>query len=317
MDIPPFNGGLFETDPLVDNLDLSDDWTNFFAIIDTYDFRDEVNVEVLGHIFEKSITELEKLRVVGFFGPQAGKADAPEMPKSALRKRFGIYYTPSDFTELIVNRTVGELIAQRVEALPTVSEKLAALRALKIVDPACGSGAFLIAAYERLDDAYGDLVRLLRINSDEKQAAALEAAYPDYILQDNLYGVDLSHEAVEITQLALWIRSARKDKTLADLSKNIVWGNSLVSEVMVHPKAMDWQATFPDVFAKGGFDCVIGNPPWERIKQQKREFFSLVPEVIVQPHPAKARALIETFERAQPDLDRKSTRLNSSHLVMS
>lgn len=308
MDIPPFNGGLFGHDKVVDNLDLEDSWTNFFATVDTYDFRDEVNVEVLGHLFEKSITELEKLRVVGFFGPQAGKGDQPEMPKSALRKRFGIYYTPADFTQLIVNQTVGELIRQRVEPLSTVSEKLAALRSLKIVDPACGSGAFLIAAYERLDDAYGDLVRLLRINGDEKAAAALEAAYPDYILHENLYGVDLSHESVEITQLALWIRSARKDKTLADLSDNIVWGNSLVSDDKIHPKAMDWQATFPEVFGKGGFDCVIGNPPWERIKQQKREFFSLVPEVIAESHPARARALIETFEAVKPDLFERWTK---------
>lgn len=302
MDIPPFNGGLFKTDPLVDNLNLDDSWTNFFATIDTYDFRDEINVEVLGHIFEKSITELEKLRVVGFFGPQAGKAGSPEMPKSALRKRFGIYYTPPDFTELIVNQTVGELIRQRVDPLATVPEKLAALRDLKIVDPACGSGAFLIAAYERLDDAYGDLARLLRINGQDKQAAALEAAYPEYILHDNLYGVDLSTESVEITQLALWIRSARKDKTLADLSKNIVCGNSLVSDKAVHPKAMDWQTAFAEVFKAGGFDCVIGNPPWERIKQQKREFFAWVPEALLEPNAQKARDLIETLSASRPDV---------------
>jgi len=302
MEIPPFNGGLFKTDPLVDNLELDDGWTNFFATIDTYDFRDEVNVEVLGHLFEKSITELEKLRVVGFFGPQTGKSDQPEMPKSALRKRFGIYYTPADFTELIVNQTVGELIRMRVDPLPTVPEKLAALRSMKIVDPACGSGAFLIAAYERLDDAYGDLVRLLRIDGKTDAAASLETAYPDYILHENLYGVDLSNESVEITQLALWIRSARKDKTLADLSKNILSGNSLVSDEAIHPKAMDWQTTFPDVFKAGGFDCVIGNPPWERIKQQKREFFAWVPEILLEPNAQKARELIETLSNSRPEL---------------
>ncbi len=307
MDIPPFNGGLFATDKLVDNLNLSDDWTHFFATVDTYDFRDEVNVEVLGHLFEKSITELEKYRVVGLYGPQAANGDQPEMPKSALRKRFGIYYTPPEFTELIVNETVGKLIEQRVDPLPTVDKKLAALRALKIVDPACGSGAFLIAAYHRLKDAYGDLVRLLRIDRDEKAATGLEEAYPDYILHDNLYGVDLSHEAVEITQLALWLQSARKGKTLADLSKNIVEGNSLVTDKTIHPKAMNWGDTFPQVMVRGGFDCVIGNPPWERIKQQKREFFSLVPEVIAEPHPAKARTLIETFEKSKPDLYKRWT----------
>ena len=124
LEIPPFNGGLFRADPSVDSLDLSDDWTAFFAAIDGYDFRDEVNVDVLGHIFERSITELEKLRVTGFFGPQGGSNGQPEMPKSALRKRFGIYYTPPEFTGLIVDQTVGELIRQRVDPLTTVAESL-------------------------------------------------------------------------------------------------------------------------------------------------------------------------------------------------
>lgn len=308
MEIPPFNGGLFKTDPIVDNLDLDDSWTNFFGTVDGYDFRDEVNVEVLGHIFEKSITELEKLRVVGFFGPQAGSDGQPEMPKSALRKRFGIYYTPSDFTELIVNQTVGELIRQRVEPLPSVPEKLAALRSLKIVDPACGSGAFLIAAYERLDDAYGDLVRLLRIDHEDAKAAALEAAYPAYILHENLYGADLSNESVEITQLALWIRSARKDKTLADLSKNIVCGNSLVSDKNIHPRAMNWGDTFPEVMVRGGFDCVIGNPPWERMKLQQREFFALgAPDIATAVNAATRRKLIAAAETTRPDLFQRFT----------
>ena len=90
--------------------------------------------------------------------------------------------------------------------------------------------------------------------------------------------MDLSHEAVEITQLALWIRSARRGKTLADLSRNIVCGNSLVSDRAVDERAFDWHEKFPAVFGAGGpggFSCVIGNPPWERVKVQDREFFSL------------------------------------------
>jgi hypothetical protein len=313
MEIPPFNGGLFAPDPVVDNLNLDDRWTEFFRTVDTYDFRDEVNVEVLGHLFEKSITELEKLRVVGFFGPQAGKPDQPEMPKSALRKRFGIYYTPVDFTELIVNHTVGKLIEQRVDPLQTIDKKLEALRSLMIVDPACGSGAFLIAAYARLDAAYGELVRLLRIDGKEKKAAALEAAYPDYILHDNLYGVDLSTESVEITQLALWVRSARKDKTLADLSKNIVCGNSLVSDPTVHPRAMSWQDMFPEVFTAGGFDCVIGNPPWERMKLQQREFFALgAPDIASALSAATRKKLIAEAEKTRPELFQRFTEAAAS-----
>ena len=83
---------------------------DFFHTISTYDFRDEVNVDVLGHIFEKSVAELEKLRLTGLFGlvgrRTAELAQEPAMPKSAERKRFGIYYTPPEFTELIVSETV-------------------------------------------------------------------------------------------------------------------------------------------------------------------------------------------------------------------
>ena len=179
---------------------------------------------------------------------------------------------------------------------------------MKVIDPACGSGAFLLAAYERFDLAYGDLVRQLRIAGDEKAAASLQRAYPDYILQDNLYGVDLSHESVEITQLALWIRSARKDKTLADLSRNVVSGNSLVADSSVHVRAFVWRDVFRDVFARGGFDCVIGNPPWERMKLQQREFFALgAPDIAAAVSAADRRKLIAAAEQDRPDLFRRFT----------
>ena len=268
--IDRFNGNLFKPDTEVDNLELDDKFTHFFKAIGDYNFQTEVNVEVLGHLFERSITELEKLRFVGLFGKQADQT-AAMMPKSAERKRFGIYYTPPEFTELIVEHTLGKLIEERVAPVEDFAGKVAALRALKVCDPACGSGAFLIAAYDWLEEAYENVARLMRIraNQDEDlalsdRAAKLVGDYPDYILSDNLYGVDLSAESVEITQLALWIRSARKGRTLADLSRNIINGNSLISDPTVHPKAMTWQAVFPEVFDRNakGFDAVIGNPPW-------------------------------------------------------
>ncbi|MBI4579478.1 MAG: N-6 DNA methylase [Planctomycetes bacterium] len=307
LDLPTgYNGGLFRTDPLVDGLNLDDDrWTNVFKTIGDYDFRDEgeVNVEVLGHLFEKSVTELEKFRVVGLFGRQAGPTDEPTMPKSAMRKRFGIYYTPPDFTRFIVENTVGRLIAERVETIEDLDARLAALRGLRIVDPACGSGAFLIAAYERIEEAYELLLHDLRIAGRTAEAERIERDYPDWILADNLFGLDVSMESVEITQLALWIRSARRGKTLADLSHNIVCGNSLVAAADVHDRAMDWRAAFADVFENGGFDAVIGNPPWERLKLQEREFFALSsPRIASAVNAADRRKLIARVEKDDPDL---------------
>ena len=128
---------------------------------------------------------------------------------------------------------------------------------------------------------------------------------PTFILRENLYGVDLFPEAVEITQLALWIRSASPGQLLAKLSENIVHGNSLVHDPEIHPAGFDWRKRFPDVFNReeAGFDCVIGNPPWERMKLQEREFFSLpAPEIATATNAAKRRQLIAKLRIRRSDV---------------
>lgn len=320
-----YNGGLFKKDSAVDDLQLDDSWTSFFRTVGDYDFRDEVNVEVLGHLFEKSVSELEQLRQGGYFQAGNGNGTEPAMPKSPERKRFGIYYTPPQFTQFIVKRTVVALANERFkelrgkhrlkpEALQTdqPSAALAAywrdcwqvLRQIKICDPACGSGAFLIQAYDLLEESYNDIAEQLRFHL-APEADEWAEAIPDLILADNLHGVDLSEQAVEITQLALWIRSARRERTLADLSHNIVWGNSLVSDSAVHPRALDWKAAFPAVFDRpaAGFDCVIGNPPWERLKLQEREFFAFsAPAIAGAVSAARRRELIAELQAKNPEL---------------
>ncbi len=318
-----YNGGLFAPSE-ADNLNLGDEWTGFFKSVGDYDFRDEVNLEVLGHLFEKSITELEKLREGDFFAVVTTLTGAPRvgerasMPQSAMRKRMGIYYTPPQFTQLIVELTVGTLIDERFARVarelgldPQTADSFdywlrcqEVLHDLRICDPACGSGAFLFQAYQLLEDRYGEVANgFARHNHPD--AASFAQAIPDLILENNIYGVDLSPEAVEITQLALWIRTARRGKTLADLSHNIHFGNSLIRETAVHEKAFDWRATFPEVFDReaSGFDCVIGNPPWERMKLQEREFFSIsAPEIATATNAAKRRALIGQLPKQNPEL---------------
>lgn len=351
-EITAFNGGLFAEDPAIDALNLDDEkWTEAFVTFGKYDFSEEVNVEVLGHLFERSITELEKLRVGGLFalassidkpkpGGKAGKpADRPKMEKSAQRKRFGIYYTPPAFTGLIVERTVDSLVQERFAAIasrtgvdPDARENgnpdklrdywlacLDELKSIAICDPACGSGAFLIRAYDALDAWYKQIVHgLAGSGLPSDQVLAIGDSIPDLILNHNLFGVDLSREGVEITQLALWIRSARRGKTLADLSRNIVHGNSLVSDPAVDPHALDWPRTFPHVFQRGGFDCVIGNPPWERAKVQDREFFALTdPGTASAVSAADRRKRIAAMPKTNPELHSayQKARENAQHLL--
>jgi len=327
-DIPPYNGGLFREDPDVDNLQLDDDWTDFFKTVGDYDFAHTINVDVLGHLFEKSINDIERIRQTGLAGIEVAEEEKPKMLKSAERKKGGIYYTPPEFTGFITNHTVAKIADEKIKLLEknfsirlkdidakTEKNRVTAfaqnaieeLRDIKVIDPACGSGAFLIRAFDTLEDKYSEILDVLEIH-EPKLAEELRNQVSDFILHDNLFGVDLSPEAVEIAQLALWLRSAYKRKTLADLSKNIVCGNSLISDTQIDPLALDWQKKFKDIFSRPnpGFNAVIGNPPWERFTIKNREFFDTsAPHILEAPTAAESRRLIEKLKTQNPDLYQK------------
>ena len=300
-DISPYDGGLFEHTPGIDDLDLADAWTAFFHEISLYDFHHEVNVEVLGHLFEQSITDLETLRAAP---PALGEAAAKSLGK---RKREGIYYTPQPITRYIVEQTVGVVLNERFDALARrhrvdpeaePSEKtladwlkfqqarLEVLRGLCVCDMACGSGAFLIQAFNFLEDTYLEVVDALNLRKG-KDLAALREQVRGWILRDNLFGVDKSEEAVEITRLALWLRTAERGKPLTNLSENIRCGNSLVDDPKVDSGAFDWTAKFPRVFAEGGFDCIISNPPYVKLQNFRRSDPALAPYLAERYRSAK------------------------------
>ena len=129
-----------------------------------------------------------------------------------------------------------------------------------MLDPACGSGAFLIEAFDQLYTAYQASNDRLEELSGQPTLFDLDRQ----ILQNNLYGVDLNAEAVQICQLSLWIKTAARGKVLTSLDNTICQGNSVIHDRDVHPKAFNWKATFPEVFEQGGFDVVVGNPPYVR-----------------------------------------------------
>ncbi|MEA5420155.1 TaqI-like C-terminal specificity domain-containing protein [Spirulina sp. CCNP1310] len=258
--IPEYNGGLFRFDPILDQvLTVTDPICDQMKNLARFDYAEEVSVDILGRIFEQSVTDLEELQALA-----RGEVYNAKLGK---RKKQGVFYTPAYITRYIVGVAVGGYLKRRNVAILGKSELEnkadwqtyldQILRPLKVCDPACGSGAFLIAAFDFLVREYRQVYRNLGEEFEPGLVYRL-------ILQGNLYGVDLSSESVEITKLSLWLQTAQRGQKLADLDRNICRGNSLIEDRGVDPLGFDWVGAFPEVFAAGGFDVVIGNPPYVR-----------------------------------------------------
>lgn len=273
-----YNGGLFKPDEVLDNITISDDLlVEHTRKLSYYDFESDVDVNILGHIFENSLSEIEEVT------QQITSGDAPSISK---RKQDGVFYTPQYITKYIVENTVGRLCAEKKQHFGIVEEEYFSdqrrqlqtkkrlldqlqqyrdwLLGITILDPACGSGAFLNAALKFLMDEHK------RIDEMETKVSGFSLEFQDVensILENNLYGVDINEESVEIAQLALWLRTAKPHRKLNSLNKNIKCGNSLISDPAVAgDKAFNWQEQFPQVFERGGFDVVIGNPPYVQLQ---------------------------------------------------
>lgn len=283
--IPPYNGGLFATKPLLDGMTFPDALVEKFTTLSAYDFRSEVSVTILGHIFEQSISDIEALHA---------EARPESAPKTGKRKRHGVVYTPDFVTRFIVERTIGLHLKAASDTLLNQFGKsqadgeikwkggksgerdywtayLTRMASLRIVDPACGSGAFLIAAFDYLHAEQRRVRERLAELDPGLLVHAQENADVD-IITNNLFGVDVNAESVEITKLALWLKTAKRNRKLESLEANIQCGNSLISEPLPNQKFCDWQARFPAIFdgsATQGFDIVLGNPPYVRMELLK------------------------------------------------
>lgn len=242
-----------------------------------YDFN-AIPVHILGSIYERFLG-----KVVNATAQRVKVEEKPE-----VRKAGGVYYTPKYIVDYIVENTIGEIIKDKS---PEEISKL------HFADIACGSGSFLIGVFDTLLKYHTDYY-----NSHPEKAKKDGCIYKDgiwilsikqkqKILLNNIYGVDIDNQAVEVTQLSLALKMLEDEtmatandmqalfheKILPDLSKNIICGNSLIGTDILKEKIfsteeerklnpMDFKTVFPEIMKSGGFDAIVGNPPWVDIK---------------------------------------------------
>lgn len=282
LDIPAYNGGLFAKDEQLNNLLISDDLCEGFKNLAEYDFDSEVSVTVLGHIFEQSIADLEVL-TESIVAGELPKTKAKATAVSGKRKKHGVVYTPDNITQFIVANTLGAYVDEQFAALFAEYGKYKAdgeiqwkkgskveqrfwyawqekLKTIKVVDPAVGSGAFMVAAFDYLYIEYEKINEKLAELTGQRGVLDLNKE----ILNNNLFGVDINEESIEITKLSLWLKTAERGKPLESLDANFIAGNSLGFNEPVPNNNFCWKTAFPQIFAEGGFDVVLGNPPYVR-----------------------------------------------------
>ena len=286
-----YNSGLFKPHDwlrslIIDDAILSSIINGLYYPECPYEFS-ILPVEILGNIYEQFLGKIIKFRNV------KGGHTALIEEKPEVKKAGGVYYTPQYIVRYIVENTLGVKIK---------GQSPDAITQLKVVDPACGSGSFLVEAYQQLLNYHLDYyssekerkqaLKNSLIYETGKNVYKLTIEEKQRILLNNIYGVDIDGQAVEVTKLSLYLKllenegSETKDrgqlfnfsdiKLLPSLDSNIKCGNSLVGsdyynekdvslfddEAMRKINTFDWDKEFPEVFARGGFDCVIGNPPY-------------------------------------------------------
>ena len=243
-----YNSKIF-TDHLCDDLDIDNDV--LCEIIEglyftkdksfSYDFS-AIEADVLGNIYEQYLGHVLK----------KSEKRAKLTASHSHRKEQGIYYTPTYVVDYIVQNTVAQLL----------KNKKVNVEKIKILDPACGSGSFLIKAFDVLNEHYFKHDRKYsQTQIDFKTGLPFTAKVK--ILQNNIFGVDLDRQAVEIAQLNLLLKIAEKGHRLPLLQQNIKCGNSLIDDHSIAgEKAFKWEEQFKEIMQEGGFDVIIGNPPY-------------------------------------------------------
>jgi Alw26I/Eco31I/Esp3I family type II restriction m6 adenine DNA methyltransferase len=251
-----------------------------------------LSTDILGQVYEQFLG-----RVIMF----NEERDAVVVQKPEVRKSGGVYYTPVYIVDYIVQQTVDPLLT---------GKDWKDVRDIRILDPACGSGSFLIGAYQHMlnwhlrhyvetDPELHSRGRPRRVYSDAMGEWQLTTNEKKRILLTNIYGVDIDRQAVEVTKLSLLLKMLEgesgesldnqlqifQERVLPDLSDNIKCGNSLIEhdyfdaksyslfsdEELYGINAFDWHVQFDEIMNDGGFDAVIANPPYDVVEKDRGE----------------------------------------------
>ena len=231
-----------------------------------YDFE-IISADVLGNVYEQYLGHILK--------KTEKRAKLTEV--KTHRKEQGIYYTPTYIVDYIVKNTLGELL----------KDKNVDVSKIKILDPACGSGSFLIKAFDVLEEYQDKHNKRYSDAKKEFDFPRISKVKTDIVL-NNLYGVDLDAKAIEISQLNLLLKMVEKEQKLPLLHHNLKCGNSLIDDPEVDARAFNWEKGFKEIMDEGGFDVVVGNPPWGATLGQKEKQY-------IKSKFASGQGIIDTF----------------------